>query len=401
MLQGKKILLGVCGGIAAYKVAFLTRLLTKSGAEVRVIMTEDAVDFISPLTMATLSKNPVIQSFIKDQTSGTWENHVELGLWADLFVMAPATANTISKMAYGQCDNILLATYLSAKCPVMLAPAMDLDMYAHPSTQKNLSLLQGYGNMILEVGDGELASGLSGPGRMAEPEAIITKIETFFKKKSSLKGIKALVTAGPTYEPIDPVRFIGNHSSGKMGYAIAEELANRGAEVALVSGPVHLDLKNPRVQITKVQTAIEMLEASKKVSGEADIMIMAAAVADFRPDNPATEKIKKSSTNLPKITFEANPDIAATLGKSKKKNQILAGFALETENEEANALRKLKEKNLDLIVLNSLKEEGVRFGSESNKVTIYTRDNKKLKFELKNKKAVAADIVDAILGLKQ
>lgn len=401
MLQGKKILLGVCGSIAAYKAAFLTRLLTKAGAEVRVLMTEDAADFISPLTMATLSKNPVIQSFIKDQNSGTWENHVALGLWADLMVVAPATANTVSKMVYGQCDNILLATYLSAKCPVMIGPAMDLDMYAHPSTQKNLSLLQGYGNIILEVGDGELASGLSGPGRMAEPEAIINEIEAFFKKKSSLRGIKALVTAGPTYEPIDPVRFIGNYSSGKMGYAIAEELANRGAEVALVSGPVNLELNNPRVQIIKVQTAIEMMEAAKKEAGDAQIMVMAAAVADFRPDEPAVEKIKKTSTNLPKINFAANPDIAATLGESKKKNQFLAGFALETENEEANAIRKLKEKNLDMIVLNSLKEKGVGFGADSNKITIYTRDNKKLNFELKNKKAVAADIVNTIINLKQ
>ncbi len=396
MLQGKKILLGVSASIAAYKSAVLVRLLVKEGAEVKVIMTKSAGDFITPLTLATLSKNPVLTEFVKGQ-DGEWNNHVELGLWADVMIIAPASANTLAKMANGLCDNLLLATYLSARCPVMIAPAMDLDMLIHGATKKNIATLTSFGNHFIEPGYGELASGLIGNGRMAEPEEIVAKLKTHFSG-GKLTGKKALVTAGPTYEAIDPVRFIGNHSSGKMGFAIAESLANEGAEVTLVTGPTHQVLSNPGIKLIKVTAAQEMYEACATLFVTQDITVLSAAVADYKPLVQADQKIKKKEGGLT-IELTQTIDIAATLGKQKKNKQLLIGFALETEQEKSNALKKLESKNFDMIVLNSLNDKGAGFGHDTNKITIINRKQEEQHFDLKDKKAVANDIVKAISQL--
>ncbi|HEX6223711.1 MAG TPA: bifunctional phosphopantothenoylcysteine decarboxylase/phosphopantothenate--cysteine ligase CoaBC, partial [Chryseolinea sp.] len=355
MLSGKKIILGVCGGIAGYKSAVLTRLLVKAGAEVKVVMTPSAHQFITPLTLSTLSKNPVLTSFEKE-TTGEWNNHVELSLWADALIIAPATANTIAKIAGGLCDNLLLATYLSARCPVWLAPAMDLDMLQHPATKMNLEKIRNFGNVIIEPAYGELASGLTGNGRMAEPEDILSQIEFFFNGSQKLKGKSVLVTAGPTYEAIDPVRFIGNHSSGKMGFAIAEELAREGAVVHLVTGPTDQKTRQAGITVSPVISAEEMYNACTAVFGQTDITVLAAAVADYRPAVQSKEKIKKNGSMTLELT--KTQDIAASLGKIKQKDQFVVGFALETEHEQDNALKKLESKNFDLIVLNSLKDSG-------------------------------------------
>lgn len=397
MLTGKKIVLGVCGSIASYKAASLVRLLLKAGAEVQVVMTKDAVSFITPLTIATLSKKPVLIDYFVPE-SGEWNNHVDLGLWADILLIAPASANTLGKMATGICDNLLLATYLSAKCPVYFAPAMDLDMWKHPSTAQNVKLLQSYGNILIQPNAGELASGLIGEGRMAEPEEIVALLQQELKKKIPLAGKKALVTAGPTYEAIDPVRFIGNHSSGKMGFAIAEELYRLGAEVTLISGPTALSLSSKTIKRIDVVSADDLLEATLAEFGEADITVMSAAVADYKPEQVADQKIKKKeqafSLNLIKTT-----DILAELGNKKRANQVLVGFALETENELAHASEKLKRKNLDLIVLNSLTDEGAGFKSDLNKITILDKQLNAETFVLKPKNEVAQDICQKILAL--
>lgn len=393
-LKDKNIIIGVSGGIAAYKIPLLVRMLKKSGAQVQVLMTAAAHDFVTPVTLATLSERPVISDFVKNK-EGEWHNHVALALWADLMIFAPVTANTLAKMAHGQADNFLLAVYLSAKCPVMIAPAMDLDMYAHPATKANLEKLQSYGYNIIPATKGLLASGLTGYGRMEEPEHIFAQIKDFFKKKSDLTGKKVLVTAGPTYESIDPVRFIGNHSSGKMGIAIAQEAAARGAEVILVLGPTHLSLQQPNIQIIKVQNAAEMFEAVNHEFDAADIIIMAAAVADFTPEQTATQKIKKSGKTMT-LQLRATKDILASLGQKKSGDQILVGFAMETENEKANALKKLHQKNLDFIVLNSLREKNAGFKHDTNKVSILTQAGEIIDFPLKTKKAVAGDIFDLI-----
>lgn len=403
MLQGKKILLGVCGSIAAYKAALLVRLLIKAEAEVQVIMTTSASSFISPLTLSTLSKKPVLTKFAKND-SGEWNNHVELGLWADIMLIAPASANTISKMANGLCDNLLLATYLSAKCPVMVAPAMDLDMYRHPSTVRNLQQLQNYGNTIIEAAEGELASGLFGVGRMAEPEQLVEKLKDFFTpgadRTQTLAGARVLITAGPTYEAIDPVRFIGNHSSGKMGFALAEAAASQGATVTIVSGPSQLTPEHASIKVEHVTSANEMFEKTKSHFDGHEIVIFAAAVADYTPETTAKNKIKSSDQSRV-ITLKKTIDIAATLSAEKQQHQFVVGFALETENEEINAQEKLKKKNLDLIVLNSLNDTGAGFSHDTNKVTLIDRDNNKQTFELKNKKDVAIDIIKAISRKKK
>lgn len=395
MLQGKKIVLGITGSIAAYKSAVLTRLLVKAGAEVKVVMTDSAKTFITPLTLSTLSKHPVLSEFIKDE-SGQWNNHVDLGLWADAMIIAPASANTIAKMASGRCDNLLMAVYLSARCPVFLAPAMDLDMLQHDATQENLTKITSFGNRILDPTYGELASGLVGTGRMAEPEEIIAELEDFFSKSNALKGKNILVTAGPTHEAIDPVRFIGNHSSGKMGFAIAESLANLGATVTLVSGPTSLYTSHPNVNVKKVMSAEEMYEACIAVFPKTDIAVLAAAVADYKPSVKANQKIKKKDETLT-IELTKTKDIAASLGKLKRNDQVIVGFALETEQELENALKKLESKNFDLIVLNSLKDTGAGFGHDTNKITLIDSNHSVRSFELKNKKEVARDIVSAIL----
>ena len=397
MLKGKKIILGVTGGIAAYKSAFLVRLLVKAGADVHVIMTTAAHGFITPLTLATLSKNPVLTNFT-DGEKGEWNNHVEMGMWADLFVIAPASANTISKMAEGRSDNLLMATFLSARCKVLAAPAMDLDMFSNPATQENLLRLEKHGVKIIPPGKGELASGLSGEGRMAEPEEIVQCIEATFRNENRLSGKKILITAGPTYEAIDPVRFIGNHSSGKMGFALAEALAEMGAEVELISGPVSLNAKNPKIKLTKVISASEMYKAAMEIFPGCEAAILSAAVADFRPKNIAGEKIKKEKGGLQQIELEETEDILASLGKIKKKNQVLAGFALETENEISNAKAKLEKKNLDFIVLNSLNDIGAGFGTDTNKISILTNAGKTINFELKSKANVANDIADYLVN---
>ena len=394
MIQDKKIILGVSGSIAAYKSAVLTRLLIKSGAQVKVVMTPAACDFITPLTLSTLSKNPVLSQFVKDKT-GEWHNHVDLGLWADAMVIAPLSANTLARMANGLCDDLLLAVYLSARCPVFFAPAMDLDMLQHPATKKNIQTLQDFGNFMIAPGYGELASGLTGTGRMAEPEQIVEALDGFFRSRSALKGRKALVTAGPTHEAIDPVRFISNHSSGKMGFALAEELAKEGAEVKLVSGPTQQHTQHPGIVVKRVTTAKEMLEACTDYFQDADITILSAAVADYRPAEEAKQKIKKENQPLT-LALTRTDDIAATLGKQKHNGQIIVGFALETEEEEANALKKLQSKNFDLIVLNSLNDRGAGFGHDTNKITIMD-GNTKSTFPLKSKKEAAADIVREII----
>lgn len=397
MLTGKKIVLGVCGSIASYKAAHLVRLLLKAGAEVQVVMTKDAVSFITPLTLATLSKKPVLVDYFVPET-GKWNNHVDLGLWADILLIAPASANTLGKMATGICDNLLLATYLSAKCPVYFAPAMDLDMWKHPSTTQNVKQLQSYGNILIQPNAGELASGLIGEGRMAEPEEIIALLQQELKKKLPLVGKKALVTAGPTYEAIDPVRFIGNHSSGKMGFAIAEELYRLGADVTLISGPTALSISNKAIKRLDVVSADDLLKATVAEFSDADITVMSAAVADYKPEQVANQKIKKKeqafSLNLIKTT-----DILAELGNKKRTDQLLVGFALETENELAHATDKLKRKNLDLIVLNSLNDEGAGFKSDLNKITILDKQLNAETFVLKPKSEVAQDICQKILAL--
>lgn len=396
VLSGKNILLGVTAGIAAYKSAFLVRLLVKSGASVKVVMTPSAKEFVTPLTLSTLSKNEVFSSFTNEEDENAqWNNHVELGLWANLFIIAPATANTMSKMANGTCDNLLLATYLSAKCPVYYAPAMDLDMYKHPSTLATFKTLDSFGNISISAVYGELASGLIGQGRMAEPEDIVSFVEKDLLKGLPLRGKKVLLTAGPTFEAIDPVRFIGNHSSGKMGYALASLAANLGAEVVLVSGPVGLRLEDPMVNVVSVSSAEQMYEAVHEFYTDCDVAILSAAVADYRPKKVASEKIKKKEGTLT-LELEKTKDILASLGANKT-NQFLVGFALETENELENAKTKLKKKNLDLIVLNSLRDKGAGFGKDTNKVTLITKGNKVIPFQVKNKKEVAKDILTHII----
>jgi phosphopantothenoylcysteine decarboxylase/phosphopantothenate--cysteine ligase len=397
MLQGKKVILGVCGSIASYKAAHLIRLLVKEGAEVQVLMTKDATEFITPLTLSTLSKRPVLVEYFKPDT-GEWNNHVDLGLWADLFLLAPASANTLAKMANGICDNLLLATYLSAKCPVFFAPAMDLDMWKHPSTQQNVDQLAKFGNHIIQPAYGELASGLIGEGRMAEPEEIVGFLNQELKKKLPLSGKKALVTAGPTYEAIDPVRFIGNHSSGKMGFSIAEELYQLGAEVVLISGPSAQQLQNKKIKRIDVVSAAEMHEAVSQHYSQADITVMSAAVADYQPELVAKEKIKKKEASFA-INLVKTVDILSELGSQKKPGQVLIGFALETENEQEHAIQKLQKKNLDLIVLNSLKDEGAGFKGDTNKITLIDKKLEIKTFELKTKSEVAADICQKILSL--
>ena len=396
VLSGKKILLGVSGGIAAYKTANLVRLFIKAGAQVQVVMSPASLHFVTPLTLATLSKNPVYSTFYNEEEgNGEWNNHVELGLWADLMIVAPATANTLSKMANGNCDNLLIATYLSAKCPVYFAPAMDLDMYKHPSTLDSFHKLKSFGNIIIPAESGELASGLVGEGRMAEPENIVSFLERDLLEKLPLKGKKILITAGPTYEAIDPVRFIGNHSSGKMGFDIANEAANKGAEVILVTGPTHLNVQNSAIKLIRVISAQEMYDACHEFYNSVDVAIAAAAVADYRPKNVANQKIKKNDATF-SIELEKTKDILASLGEQKK-NQFLIGFALETENEIEHAKQKIQKKNLDLIVLNSLNDEGAGFGKATNKVTFISKDFTIEPKELKSKEAVAKDIINKVI----
>ncbi len=396
MLSGKNILLGITGGIAAYKTTFLVRLLVKAGAQVKVILTDSASSFVSPLTLATLSKNAVLSSFVhQDENSISWNNHVELGLWADYMLIAPATANTLSKMANGNCDNLLLATYLSAKCPVFFAPAMDLDMYQHPSTKNSFKKLTSFGNILIPATSGELASGLHGEGRMAEPEDIVVFIKHYIIEALPLKGKKVLITAGPTYEAIDPVRFIGNHSSGLMGFELAKAAANLGAEVILISGPSHLDLQHDLVQLIRVVSADEMYVEVHKHYNSVDIAIAAAAVADYRPKSVAKQKIKKSEVSF-SIEFIKNRDILLSMGVQKK-NQFLVGFALETENEVENAIGKLKKKHLDAIVLNSLNDDGAGFASITNKISFIDKNSIIKTFSLKTKAEVALDIMNEII----
>jgi phosphopantothenoylcysteine decarboxylase/phosphopantothenate--cysteine ligase len=395
MFQDKKILLAVTGSIAAYKSILLVRLLVKAGAEVKVVMTPAARDFVSPLTLATLSKNAVITELVSNES---WSNHVMLGRWADVMVVAPLSCNTLAKMANGMCDNMLLATWLSATCPVVAAPAMDEDMWHHPATKGNLQKLELFGNRIIPVEKGELASGLHGDGRMAEPEAIMQYLETSIFGKKDLAGKKALVTAGPTYEPIDPVRFIGNHSSGKMGVAIAEELARRGAEVHLVLGPSAVMPTGSGIYVHKVQTAAQMYDTCIKEFESVDIAVMSAAVADYTPVETAPEKIKKTSSTLV-IELAKTKDILKTLGQLKRNGQLLAGFALETANERQYAMDKLASKNADLIVLNSLNDEGAGFGYDTNKVTIFEKGGNEIAYDRKPKQQVAKDIVDRIVNM--
>jgi len=396
MLNNKNIILGVCGSIAAYKAAMLVRLLVKAGANVKVILTTDASNFITPLTLATLSKNPVYTQYFETET-GVWSNHVELGLWADYMVIAPASANTLGKMANGLCDNLLSAVYLSAKCPVLFAPAMDLDMWKHESTQGNIAKLQSFGNMMIAPGNGELASGLHGEGRMAEPEEIVNFLETEIRKDLPLLGKKTMVTAGPTYEAIDPVRFIGNHSSGKMGFAIAEELYQLGAEVILIAGPTSLR-NSSGIKRIDVVSAKQMLDACLAHFNDSEITVMSAAVADYTPVDVAQQKIKKKEDHF-KIQLKKTTDILATLGRQKSDQQLLVGFALETTDEEHYAKEKLKKKNLDLIVLNSLNDKGAGFKTETNKITIFNKELTKTDFETKSKTEVAKDICNEILKL--
>jgi phosphopantothenoylcysteine decarboxylase/phosphopantothenate--cysteine ligase len=396
VLSGKKILLGISGGIAAYKTAHLVRLLIKAGAQVQVVMSPASLHFVTPLTLSTLSKRPVFSTFYNEEDEkGEWNNHVELGLWGDLMLIAPATANTLSKMANGTCDNLLIATYLSAKCPVYFAPAMDLDMYKHPSTLASFQKLQSFGNIMIPAEDGELASGLSGEGRMAEPENIVAFLEKDLLNQLPLRGKKIMVTAGPTYEAIDPVRFIGNHSSGKMGFDIANQAAKMGAEVVLISGPTHLQIDSTQVTLVPVVSAQEMYDACHQYYNAMDVAVAAAAVADYRPKNIAQQKIKKENTTL-SLTLEKTDDILASLGKQKTK-QFLIGFALETENEIENAKLKIQKKNLDLIVLNSLNDKGAGFALSTNKVTFIDRNFVVEPMELKSKEEVALDIVTKII----
>jgi phosphopantothenoylcysteine decarboxylase/phosphopantothenate--cysteine ligase len=394
MLQGKKILVGVTGSIAAYKTATLVRLLIKAGAEVKVVMTPAAKDFVSVLTLSTLSKNPVLTDLASNDS---WSNHVMLGRWADVMVIAPLSCNSLAKIATGLCDNILQAVYLSATCPVVVAPAMDEDMWHHASTKTNLAKLTSFGNHIIPVESGELASGLVGEGRMAEPEAIVKWLHNFFLGSQELKGKKAFVTAGPTYEAIDPVRFIGNHSSGKMGIELAKELLKRGADVTLIIGPTHEALP-PDITIIKVISAEEMYAACTKIFAQTDIAIMSAAIADYTPVEVATQKIKKSSDTF-SVELTKTKDVAKSLGALKKPKQLLVAFALETNNEKEHALKKLESKNADMIVLNSLNDKGAGFGGDTNKITIFDKTGKEYKFDTKSKKEVAVDIVNTIIQL--
>lgn len=396
ILSGKNILLGITAGIAAYKTAALVRLFIKSGAQVKVVMTPASKDFITPLTLSTLSKNPVHSSFTNEEDdNAVWNNHVDLGLWADIFVIAPATANTLSKMANGTSDNLLLATYLSAKCPVYFAPAMDLDMYKHQSTKDSFNKLEAFGNIMIPATSGELASGLVGEGRMAEPEDIVTFIENDILEKLPLKGKKVLITAGPTYEAIDPVRFIGNHSSGKMGFALAKAAANLGAEVVLITGPTHQKVPHSLIHVLPVISAEEMYQEAHKYFKDINVAILSAAVADFKPKEVATKKIKKKADTLT-LELERTKDILASLGEIKT-HQFLVGFALETNNELENAKQKLKKKNLNLIVLNSLQDKGAGFKGDTNKVTLIDNKNNVTEFQLKSKAEVAVDVLNEIV----
>ncbi|MDP2112503.1 MAG: bifunctional phosphopantothenoylcysteine decarboxylase/phosphopantothenate--cysteine ligase CoaBC [Bacteroidota bacterium] len=395
-LKGKHIVLGVTGSIAAYKAAYLLRGLVKEGAEVQVVMTPAAKEFITPVTMSALSGKPVASDFFS-ANDGTWYSHVDMGQWADLMLIAPATAATLGKMANGVCDNLLVTTYLSAKCKVMIAPAMDLDMFRHPANLRNIEILRSFGNIIIEPGEGELASGLHGKGRMEEPENIIEEVVRFFNQKKILRNKHFLVTAGPTHEKIDPVRFIGNYSSGKMGYAIAGELADAGAKVTLVSGPVQIKTTNAGITVIPVESAREMHEKCLEIFPETDGAVMCAAVADFTPESFSDSKIKREKDDL-MIRLKPTNDIAADLGRIKSDNQLLIGFALETNDELSNAFAKLKRKNLDLIVLNSLNDAGAGFGVDTNKITLIDKDNNLTFFELKSKTEVAADIVSAIIS---
>ena len=395
MLKGKHIILGITGGIAAYKCATLTRLLIKAGAEVQVIMTPNAKQFIQPLTLSTLSGKPVISEFFTANT-GQWNSHVDLGLWADALIIAPATASTIGKMANGVADNMLVTTYLSAKAPVFVAPAMDLDMMRHPSTVRNLELLRSYGNHIIEPAEGELASHLIGKGRMEEPENIFKALDRFFAAKEDMKGKRVLITAGPTVEKIDPVRYISNFSSGKMGFALAEECASRGAEVTLVAGPVTLKTPEGNIERVDVTTAVEMHDAVMKALPESDAVILCAAVADYRVENVADSKIKREKTQNPVIQLTPNPDIARAVGQAKRPDQVTVGFALETDNEQANAQGKLERKNLNFIVMNSLRDKNAGFQVDTNKVTIITDRGETIEGECKSKRDVARDITDVL-----
>lgn len=394
MLSSKKILIGITASIAAYKAILLVRLLVKAGAEVRVVMTPASKEFVSPLVLSTLSKNNVVVELAE---GNEWANHVMLGRWADVFVIAPLSVNTLAKMAHGSCDNLLMAVYLSATCPVAVAPAMDEDMWHHPATQNNIRLLQSYGNHIIPVNNGELASGLFGEGRMAEPEDIVQYITETFFRSSELQGKKALVTAGPTYEAIDPVRFIGNHSSGKMGFALAEELYMRGAEVELVTGPAHEPVKYKGIHVTRVTSAAEMFGVCDALFGSVQIAVMAAAVADFTPAHRADEKIKKQSGNL-ELSLVQTQDILKTLGAKKQKGQYVVGFALETSNEKANALKKLESKNADCIVLNSLRDERAGFGIDTNVVTLFDKSGKETAYGPASKKEIAKNIVSYVVS---
>ena len=393
MLKGKKILLGITGSIAAYKSAILVRLLTKAGAEVKVVMTPSSLQFIAPLTLSTLSKNEVLSALSENDS---WSNHVMLGRWADLMLIAPLTCNTLSKMASGACDNLLMAVYLSSTCPVVVAPAMDEDMWLHASTKFNIKKIVSFGDQVIPVENGSLASGLNGAGRMAEPENIITWLEEYFNKTTQLSGKNILITAGPTHEAIDPVRFIGNNASGKMGIAIAMECKKRGANVTLVCGPTSENI-SADINLIRVKTAAEMYETCHQLFSKTDIAIMSAAVADYTIVNPAENKIKKTSGNI-NIELEKTKDILKSLGEIKKKNQLLVGFALETENEKENAIAKLKSKNADFIVLNSLNDNGAGFGFDTNKITIFDRSENEFQFEIKSKQEVAVDIINTILN---
>ena len=393
-LKAKKIILGITGGIAAYKTPLLVRLLVKAGAEVQCIATSSAADFVTPLSLSTLSGRPVLSKFVKNE-DGTWNNHVALADWADLIIMAPVTANTLAKMATGMADNLLMAVYLSAKSPIMFAPAMDLDMYAHPTTTENINKLTEMGHMLIPATKGELASGLIGYGRMEEPEVIFKKIQEFFAVSQTLSGKKVVITAGPTYESIDPVRFIGNHSSGKMGMALAQVAAERGAQVDLILGPTHLQINHPNINVVRVQNAAQMFNATHQVFSDADVAVLAAAVADYTPENTATHKIKKAGDTL-SISLKATKDILASLGKIKKASQVLVGFAMETENEVENARKKLVKKNLDFIVLNKLNDKNAGFKHDTNKVTILDKNGLEKAYPLQSKTAVAKIIFDKI-----
>lgn len=395
MLKGKKIVIGITGSIAAFKIPTLVRLFRKEGAEVKIMMTHSATDFVTPLTLSTLSGNPVIIEPFNPE-DGTWNSHVELGRWADIYLLAPVSANTLAKMAHGIADNFFLTAFLSAKCPVFFAPAMDLDMFKHPATKKNIEILQSFGYFLIDPAVGELASGLSGAGRMEEPENIFELINNYFSdKKSNLKGKKVLVTAGPTFEAIDPVRYIGNHSSGLMGFSLAEELAALGADVTLITGPVNLNLQNPGIKRVDITSAGDMYDACMAVKDESEIIVMAAAVADFKPISQETAKLKKSESAFD-LKLQPTRDILAVLGKLKKPGQILVGFALETDHEEENARKKLEIKNLDLIVLNSLRDEGAGFKTPTNKVTILFKSGKIQHLPLKPKREIAQDIINSI-----